>query len=116
METSAQTLIERLCSGYFSDALAHTTSEEVLLCMAIDHVAETLTDMPNALLHDGIDSDIPLVDEYDLALEFLHDLVLPDSDVSFLYNPATDGAERDPAIMARFDAYLHPSDWFTTKI
>ena len=70
METSAQTLIERLCSGYFSDALAHTTSEEVLLCMAIDRVAELLTDMPDALLHDGIDSDIRLVDEDDADLNF----------------------------------------------
>ena len=116
MAASAQTLIERLCSGYFSDALAHTTSEEVLLCMAIDRVAELLTDMPDALLHDGIDSDIPLVDKDDADLEFLRDLVLGDSDIPLLYDPALDGAERDPAIMARFDAYLHPNEWFTSKI
>lgn len=72
--------------------------------------------MPDTLLYDGIDSDIPLVDEDDIDVEFLHDLVLADSDVLFFYNPAIDGAERDPAIMARFDAYLHPNDWFTEKI
>lgn len=84
--------------------------------MAIDRVAELLTDMPDALLHDGIDSDIPLVDEDDADLEFLRDLVLGDSDIPLLYDPALDGAERDPAIMTRFDAYLHPNEWFTTKI
>lgn len=115
MAASAQTLIERLHSGHF-DALARTTSEEVLLVMAINRVAEILADMPDTLLYDGIDSDIPVVDEDDVDIEFLHDLVLADSDVPLLYNPAIDGAERDPAIMARFDAYLHSNDWFTTKI
>lgn len=84
--------------------------------MAINRVAEILADMPDTFLYDGINSDMPLVDRDDANLELLHDLVLADSDVPLLYNPAIDGAERDPAIMERFDAYLHPNDWFTTKI
>ena len=53
--------------------------------------------MPDTLLYAGIDSDRPLVDEDDIDVEFLHDLVLADSDVSLLYNPAIDGAESRPS-------------------
>ncbi len=90
------------------ESIATCTADE----MAI-HVILAMVNHVDDLDDPGWIEDLP-VDEDDDQIEWLDDLLLQDTDVLMLYNPALDGIE-DPGSPVNQQlgcAHLHPNDWF----
>jgi hypothetical protein len=113
MVVAAEQLRDRLATADFPDRLvARCTAHEFIIHTGLDQIIDTLTDAPEVLLFEGIDSEIP-PSANDSDLERFRERLLEDADLEMLFHPEFDGIESDQFIMAEMNlAYLHPRDWF----
>lgn len=93
------------------ESIATCTADEMAVHLIIAQ-AEVVLIEPDWIeqLPDASDDQ----DEDDESLDWLLDVLLQDTDVLMLYNPALDGIEdpESPVAQRAGIGYLHPKDWF----